>query len=379
MRTTDDLRAVLIARETNAPTVEDVLDTFTTGVHPFAPRRRRWLVPAAVAALVAGVTTLGAGVFGGVGGAGRHQTAASGPPLQGQFGFSVGAVSGFTFTQGTIAQGVQWRGIATASGVQVGMIEEGDSFGFSASSLTERQTVTVSGHLAYYGQQALEEGTSATGNVRGSGEWVSTVPTVAWQPEPGRWLVISASPDRSRPVDAAVIRAWGTDARAQLMTVADAVDTDAPAVMMLPFRIGSTHPHATALIAESDTGPRTPGGSAVLAEYGMEVTVEVSEATAGTSDNTSGQPVTIGEYSGRVDTRCSIQQAPAPGTTPAHSDCQLTFQAGRWQVAIYVNGPGGGSRKITPAQFVDIGEHLTLAAQPSNPATWFDASTAIPR
>lgn len=386
MRTTEDLRAALVMLEEDAPTVEDVLSRIVTvDRRPVEPRRGRVLPTVTAALLTAAVVVVV--VLGQSLGTAPRQAAAGGHAagsLERQYGFSVGAVPGLAFTSGSLRQGVQWRTISTSDGLPIGTIEDGGSYYVSGgSALIDRRPITVAGHTAYFGQQRIDASDApATGQRHASGQWAATVPVVAWPVQPGRWLLVRAAPpNQSGAVDGTVVQAWGTGVQARLVSIADAIDTSAPAPMLLPFRIGGVGAGVSAIAADSDTGTRTPGGSAVLVEYGMEVTVSVSRAdTAAPVDDPSAKPVKVGPYSGEVNTQCSVQPAPtAPSGVSDHSDCQLAFRSAQWQVVVYLAGPGGSHHKITASQFVDIGSHLDLATNPTDPTTWFDAATALPQ
>ncbi len=374
MRTSDDVRGALFALEDDAPTVADVLDQLK--IEDGRPARRRdWLVPAMAAVAVAAAAVLAVVLPG-------RATRPTAPTVSGgavdlRYGFSVTPVSGLAFSSGSIAEGLQERTIATASGLPIGTIQAGGAHLVEGTSaLQDRRPITVSGHRAYFGQQALERPTPAASK---PGQWTTTVPVVAWPDRPGHWLIVRATPQPYGPVAAAVVHAWGVHVRARLTAIAAAIRPTAPSTLQLPFRLDGAPAKITTLTAGSDTDARTPGGSAIVAEFGMEVTVQVSRLVAGRPADPSATTVKIGPYNGHVNTHCAVQSAPAPGTTPSPADCALTYRAGQWQVAIFVAGPGGGSRPITAQQFVDIARHLRLASNPSDPATWFDAAIALPQ
>jgi hypothetical protein len=377
MRTSDDVRAALFALEDDAPTLADVLDQLK--IEDDRPARRHgWLVPAAAAVAVAAAAVLAVVLSGHP--TGPTAPAASGGAVDLSYGFSVAPVSGFAFTRGSIAEGLQERGIATASGLPIGTIQAGGSHLVEGrSALQDRRPIIVSGHRAYFGQQALELPTpAAVSDDTTPGQWTTTVPVVAWPDRPGHWLIVRAAPHPYGPVPSAVIPAWGADVRARLTAIAAAIRPAVPSALRIPFRLAGAPAKITTLTAASDTDPRTPGGSAIVTEFGMEVTVDVSRPVTEPPADPAATTVKVGTYTGRVNTRCAVQPAPAPGGTSSHADCELVYRVQQWQVEVFVTGPGGGSRPITTEQFVDLARHLRLASNPSDPSTWFDASTALP-
>ncbi len=158
---------------------------------------------------------------------------------------------------------------------------------------------------------------------------------------------------------------------------------------LLPFRLTSALPQLKLLDAHSNANPATSYGTAVVAEYGMEVTINVSTATGQQSRSAGASRVAVGDARGWIDVTCGLRAAvsvsAAAGHSPANPDvstfndtCSLFYDSGPWHVAIYVAGPGGGSRKITRQQFLQIGDRLQLADSPSDSSTWFAADELLP-
>jgi hypothetical protein len=366
MRTVDDLRAAFAALEQDAPDPDAV--RARVQVDDAAGRRppRRLLTAVAAAAVVAVSVPAAFAVL-------HLHGGANGAPAAGSEGLAssldVAAVSRLTFTSGTVGQGVEQRDIRTAGGSTIGIVEVGGSFLVDdGSALTARQPITVSGHRAILGRLRLHPSGTVTGRPR-TGEWISTVPAVAWPDGSGRWVVVRAAPTEFGPVPAAVVRAWGTDVENRLRAVADAVDTRSGRALPVPFRLEDPSAKLTPLAVGSDTDAGRASGRAVIAENGLEVTIEVGVARTSPA---TGTRVRVGGHDGRIATRCAVQPAPTAGRAASHADCQLTYSTGRWHVAVFVTGPGGGPT-ITPRLFVALAEHLRLAADPGDVGTWFAA------
>ena len=158
---------------------------------------------------------------------------------------------------------------------------------------------------------------------------------------------------------------------------------------LLPFRLTSPLPQLTLIDVHSGTNPARPFGTAVLAEYGMEVTIDVSAFADRPTRSASASRVAVGGVEGWIDVGCGVRPAVSSSATSgeptldaAWSDvnptCSLTYDRGPWQVAIYVAGPGGGSRKITSEQFRQIGDHLQLADSPGDRSTWYPSGELLP-
>lgn len=348
---------------------------YTVPLRPFDRRRRR-LLPALAGVVIAACAAAFLVVVIGRPAPRPDAAAAGSSPFH--YSFGVAPVAGFSFTSGSISPDVQQRDISTSAGTAIGVIEAGGAFLVEGEeSLHDRRTITVAGHAAYLAEQTLRAPTSSS-SAHSTRRWVSTVPVIAWQDKPDHWLVVRPSPTSSGPVSASVVTAWGSNVVTELQAIADAVRVGPASSMLLPFGFDRTAPRLAALTARSDTGKRTPSGSVILVEYGMEVTVNVTTAELGEPATRTATSVTVDSQQGQIDTSCSVQPAPSadPGADhgASHSDCYLMFRDGPWHIQIFVAGPGGGSRKVTSAQFLRIGEHLRLATSPSDTATWFDAS-----
>jgi hypothetical protein len=155
---------------------------------------------------------------------------------------------------------------------------------------------------------------------------------------------------------------------------------------LLPFRVTGSLSQLSNVDAKphSDTDPAHASGRAVVAEYGMEVTIDVRAAGGNPAAVTTGSAVTVHGHTGRVDARCPLRAATpsAAGAAwwaePINPTCALSYVSGPWQVVIYVAGPGGGSRRVTAHQFVEIGDHLSLAGS-RDPSTWFSSDVLLPK
>lgn len=158
---------------------------------------------------------------------------------------------------------------------------------------------------------------------------------------------------------------------------------------LLPYRLTSSLRQLTLVDVQSDANPATSYGTAVVAEYGMEVTIDVSTGRGQSARSASASRTAVGGVEGWIDVTCGLraaQSAPiAPGNSAARSSastfnpsCSLSYNSGPWQVAIYVAGPGGGFRTITRQQFLQIGDRLQLADSASDSSTWFSADELLP-
>jgi hypothetical protein len=368
MRTSDDVRAALMTLEEDAPTVEEVLSRVQRPARPASPRGARWRAVAAATALAAAIA-VGVAVVAHTT-RGRPDQAACAPRVEPRYEFTMAPVPGLIFPGGSIGQDVQQRDIATVSGLRIGAVRVGGSW---IAELNDRRATTVQGQPAYFGEQALV-GPGGTANGAARGEWASTVPALAWQYRPGQWLVVRASDETDGPVAADVIEAWGADVWSRLRAVAEAVRVGPSAPLLLPFRLSAVPEPLTALLVRSDVDPRTPLGEAVVAELGVEVTIRLSVPAAYPPVASSAKRVQLGDHVGWVDTHCAVRPAPtsAASANAANPDCGLTARLGRWQLEIFT----GGGTPVTAAQFVDIARHLTPAASPTDPATWFPADSA---
>jgi hypothetical protein len=158
---------------------------------------------------------------------------------------------------------------------------------------------------------------------------------------------------------------------------------------LLPFRLTNSLPQLTLLDVHSDATSPPFYGTAVLAEYGMEVTIDVRTARGHPTRSASASGADVAAVEGWIDTSCGVRAAPssvppldtsdAGSTAPDFNPtCSLTYDSGPWSVAIYVAGPGGGSRKITAEQFLQIEDRLQLADSPADPSSWFASNELLP-
>jgi hypothetical protein len=148
----------------------------------------------------------------------------------------------------------------------------------------------------------------------------------------------------------------------------------------LPFRLtGSLGGHLAALDIHSDIDPARASGNAVLAEYGMELTIAVATGSNGSTHTASATPTLIHGQPGWIDISCPVRPAPPSAAQTTNLTCSLSYDSGPWNIAIYVAGPGGGSQKITPQLFLELADHLQLATSPSDPSTWFESNSLLPR
>jgi hypothetical protein len=147
---------------------------------------------------------------------------------------------------------------------------------------------------------------------------------------------------------------------------------------LLPLQLTSSLAQLTVIDAHSDTDPTTAAGTVVVAEYGMEVTIEANVIGSSTH-SAAASPVDVNGIEGWIDTGCGTRPAPTSPVPTVNLTCSLSFKTGPWHVAIYVAGPGGGSRQVTPQQFLEIGDRLKFADSASDTSTWFGADTFLPR
>lgn len=209
--------------------------------------------------------------------------------------------------------------------------------------------------------------------------------------QPRRWVLPAAAAGLTAAVVlgataiAALRSGGGEPAGASLATSRTAVG---PA-RLLPFRLRSSLPQLTLVYVRSDTRPTRSYGTAVVVEYGMEVTIDVRIAVGQPARSASASRTHVGGVEGWIDASCGVRAAPssaapasssaATSTAPAFNPaCSLSYDSGPWQVSIYVAGPGGGSRKITSDQFLQIGRRLQLAAASDDSATWFTSDKLLP-
>ena len=147
---------------------------------------------------------------------------------------------------------------------------------------------------------------------------------------------------------------------------------------LLPFQLTSSLAQLTVIDVHSDTNPTTASGTVVVAEYGMEVTIEAT-VDGSPAHSAAASSVAVNGVEGWIDTGCGTRPAPTSPVQSINLTCSLSFDAGPWHVAIYVAGPGGGSRDVTPQQFLEIGDRLTFANSADDTSTWFGADTFLPR
>ncbi len=170
-------------------------------------------------------------------------------------------------------------------------------------------------------------------------------------------------------------------------TVTGHLAADSPGIA-LPFRLTGNHTQLTLLNAHSDTASGNASGTITVAEYGSEVVIDVRTVSGRSTHSASASKVAVNGVDGWVDASCGLRDATSshasagtstsnPSASEVNPTCSLSFDDGPWRVAIYVAGPGGGYRKITAQQFLQIGNHLQLADSPHDSSTWFSSSTVL--
>ena len=263
-------------------------------------------------------------------------------------------------------------------GVDIGLVEVTGSDVFDRQPLLSKQPITVAGHSAFYAQQQAEglSGDQVAGSGQGqqgsgSSPLTPTVPVVAWQFRPGRWVIVRASSLPAGPAPSAeqLSQAWGPDVRSQLVKVAAAVRTGVSRQMPLPFRLAATDGPVSAVEGHSSPGGVAPGGSVGFDSGHATIGINVVRPARYTPQPAGSVPTAVGDYQGWLNADCG------PVSVTDLSQCTLTFRAGDWQVTIDARGPGAS---VSAKRLVALGTKLSLASQPDDATSWFDGTTTLP-
>lgn len=303
--------------------------------------------------------------------------AAGGPGIH--LGFHLDPVPGFTAAgvnadRGGEGQQFLNKAAGTNPGnVNIATVELADPSTFAQLPLASKQPITVGGHAAYYAAQRQVIVSHGPGPGP-TDEPAATLPVVTWPVTGGDWLLVSptlygsaTNPDLS---------AWGRDIRAQLLAIAAAVHTNQTTALPEPFQLTGDASGLTATQAGSDPHSRGPGGNVELTKGSELVSISVNRPVIYSPAQSDATPVRVGAYRGYLDPGCGPQPGPsgAPQSTPSQSDCTLEMRAGPWQVTITAQGPG---RDVTSSTMTDLGAHLSLATDPDDSTTWFDAAKVV--
>jgi len=197
------------------------------------------------------------------------------------------------------------------------------------------QDVTINGQPGFFGRFT----------VPGNGRVVA----LAWQYEPGAWAVVT----------------WKTtSSKADLTRLASAVRTGLHLRARLPFRLSDLPPGGTvtALTYAPGAGRQGATGELTISYPGRHRALLISVSPV--AWDLGGTPTTIGGRpaweSGAVLAMAGpgVSEAVLEPTTPDYS--------------------GDSNTELTKAELRSIAAGLTFAPNVKDPATWFDASTALP-
>jgi len=352
MATTDDLRAVLRAREAYAGDIDALLDRLSTG----SKRTHRRFVPAvAAAAAVVVATAVAVTAVTTSGGSDNRQ---SGSPADGSLSarrldFAVSESTGVTpwqFAASPAEQSVQltykkmWMQLLVYSpgnpdaapyalhGVTVGNQVPGAEF------------VSVAGHPGYVGRlgdmrsfppASLASPDDVPGN------------ELAWQYAPGAWAIVT--PQGAHP------------STTDLLDVASAVDFSRHTSLRSAIEL-SDRPAGTRLIEQEQTYARDPWRTVVT--YGtpsdeQEISISAQGLQPGPTAWPNTVPVTVGGLEGRWDAK---QQDLKIFDTDRSIELDVFAERGT----------------MTLDQATAVAKTITLTADPAHPKTWFAANKALP-
>jgi hypothetical protein len=328
MRTPTDIRSAFEAFADRAPTeVTLLLD------EPAPTRRSSWRPVAAAVVAVAAVVALVAALA--VTFAPHRRAAPAGIPpdrVPMQFSFTVATPTGYRYIGGTIVDGVQ-----------VGDFE-GDPEGrtlhvfppgrFDPTAAMKGAKVDVNGHRGYFAD--LSEPLGVTGY------------SIAWEYAPGAWAVVGSSQELP-------------EVRQPELVFARAVRFGVRP-LQVPFRLGYLPPGLAVTRGYEQRGP-LPGAQELSFSDGMHD--DVLRVDAGVEGNWFAhcQRLVIDGYPGCFG---------RPDSSSDHDRALRLKVPGGWLTIERF------SSDYSDAELRKIAESLTLAPI-DQPATWFDADTAIPR
>jgi len=354
MITESDLRAVLTdeARDISDP------DEIIGRVHLAEPRRqpsvRRWLVPAAAAAaVVAAITAVGLVVGDRHNGSAGPESTTTLPGLLGEdlwYTMTVNPVAGYDVTYREFDRTAVSSSIMLphGDGSSIGGVTAYAPGTYDATAVKKGQRTTVQGRPAYYGKTRM------------SG---SLMPTLAWQPSPGRWIVIQGWNDTAT-------RARHLDPLTEEMRVAAAVDVSAAEPIRLPFRVG--YLPAGRLVRHVSLHMTKPAGETDL---DFSLSGQVGRTPTG---ELTGRDFPPGFLS------IVLQPSSVPGQfTPSNRKVdghRAEFESlpGPFGKSVLAVDVGVGSVTLqgdySEQELIKIFRSITLAPDIDDPATWFDAT-----
>ena len=303
-----------------------------------------------------------------LGDSGTLSRPAPGQPVRLTTNFIVAPVAGYTVTP------VETNRVYQHGSIRVDALEAnhnqnvaggGDLYVFYENGYVPReakqgQSITVNGHPGYLGQayRPMPQG----------GYDGTAVDTLAWQYVPGGWAMVTMD-------DAAVFQAAHTSERTELLKLARAVQGSTGAPLAVPFSMtylpadlypdGAQSSTGKPLLGQIGLGDGAPGSTADKYHIGSALTVTVSEgfpvcgpSNAGTSATPfAGGAGCVYEVDGKV------------------SGVGVGADGHELAVSVDVNHFG----RYSAATLRKILDHITLAPNPDDPGTWFDATTAVPR
>jgi hypothetical protein len=355
MATTEDLRAVLRAREVHAGDIDTVLDRLAAG-----PKRSRGrLVPALAAAaavvVAATVAVTAVTISGGSNGRGAGSLA-TGDLSARHLDFSITTDTGVVPWQFTATPAEQWvqltykkmwlqllvfsPGDTEATPRTLQRVLHGGSVGDQVPGL---EFVSVAGHPGYVGLLVNNPGgvpaTASPEDRPGN--------ALAWQYAAGAWAILQ--PQGAHPTTT------------ELLDIAGAVDFSRTTSLRSAIEL-SARPTGMKLVAQEQTYSRDPWRTVVT--YGtpsddQEISVSAQGLQPGPTAWPNTVPVTVGNREGRWDAK--------------QLDLKIFDTDRSIQLDVFAER---GS--MTLDQAIAVAKTITVTADPARPETWFAANKALP-
>jgi hypothetical protein len=284
--------------------------------------------------------------------------------------FTIDPIAGYSFSEFNVMRDKQWVVVSTAVRPSVGPIAKVTVFApraFDPSDALRGQALTVHGHRAYFAKIKMPE--SAPGEPK----------ALTWEYKPTSWAVVEENPPDPpyKPTEAAI--------RAEEVKIANAINTSHGAPLLVPFKFGYLPPGLITELGSGDMRPR------VVGSFGGTIGLGDGRQTAPDFRPDSTMWVWV---TGTSDPRLIFCSNPSGNTTPrdftffkvgAHTGCLEKDKETHETQALQIDLIRGHLELLVQAgiysdeELKRIAQTITVAADPNDSTTWFDATTAVPR
>jgi len=280
-----------------------------------------------------------------------------------RFAVTVGPVAGYDVANRYLVADREATDVARSDNEGVGgEVVAYPPGGYDPTAVRRGQQVSVQGHTGYFAN--TPQSADAVDHVPNQGN----APTLAWEFAPDRWVVIQGWDPTTSPQ----VRKLHVDPLTEELHVAAAVDTSADPPLLLPYRVGYlpdglSHGGGRATAVGKPywdsylwfLGPGQSPTDPDPAHPALAITAQPTVSRPASSSSASTPSARV-QHNDSV-TRRTV--APSGGDSRQN---EVTVRFGTVVVTITGDYPR--------AELIKIGRSITIASNPNDASTWFDAT-----